>query len=157
MRVLRFLIFSVLLSSVSACNEDIDQLPLTIYGAWESVSSSGQHGQSVEKFVFMEDGTFENTVFIREVPTMDIQGYIMLIRGDFRIESNVLITYGQEVYVAGANEFIVPRKELVLMAFDWEEGRRIVQLQNNNTQLLLQDECLTQDCFPNIVTFEKVE
>lgn len=156
MSVSKFIIFSFILLSITACNEDIDQAPLIIYGTWESNSPNGQHGQTVESFIFLQDGTFENSLFIRDPDTMEKLGYMVSILGNFRVEENVLVTYDLQFYIPMGNDVIVPREELEEVNIDWEEGRRLIHLQNNNTRLILEDECVTPDCSPYTATFDKV-
>lgn len=156
MRTFRFFVFGFVLLSITACNEDIDQLPILLYGTWESTDPHGQHEERVLSFKFFEDGSYENAVFIRNVGTLENFGYMMIITGNFRVENNVLITFNTEVYASEGTEPFVPREELVQLDFDWQEGRRNIQLQNNNTRLILESECITDNCPPYTEIYEKV-
>lgn len=156
MRTFKFLFFCILLFSIIACNEDIDQLPISIYGTWESQHHQGQNEETIHSYSFLEDGTFEYAAFTRDIGSLEKVGYVIVTMGNFRIEDNILITFDQEVHASQGNELFVPREELVKLPDIWQEGRRPFLLENNNTRLILEVECLSDNCTPSSQIYVKV-
>ncbi|MBS9523571.1 hypothetical protein KI659_06025 [Litoribacter alkaliphilus] len=143
--------FSLLVVSflVFACSDDPTPDVTTLHGKWEIREyQSGWDIDWVETYHFEPNGSFQHSLIAKE-PGSDVElGYTTYRYGNFHIQNQALQLTDLVLFISLSDiqeGWYSPKEELVKTDFGVNTQSINFTLQNNNTELVL-EECPTFEC-----------